>query len=104
MGATFPPDSVGLVVARKLAIDQPLALDCGRTLPRFDLMVETYGELNAARSNAVLVCHALSADHHAAGFHAPHPGPLPASGERESSSPKPGWWDNCIGPGKPLDT
>ena len=59
-------DSVGIVVPRKLDIEQPLLLDCGRTLPRHELMVETYGELNAARSNAVLICHALSGDHHAA--------------------------------------
>jgi homoserine O-acetyltransferase len=84
-------DSVGIVLPRKLAIERPLLLDCGRTLPRHELMVETYGELNAARSNAVLICHALSGDHHAAGYH--------SSGER-----KPGWWDSAIGPGKPIDT
>lgn len=84
-------DSVGLVAPRKIAIEQPLTLDCGKTLPRFDLMVETYGTLNAARSNAVLICHALSGDHHAAGHHAAGDG-------------KPGWWDNAIGPGKPIDT
>ncbi|MBL6750773.1 MAG: homoserine O-acetyltransferase [Nevskia sp.] len=83
--------SVGLVVPRKLAIGAALPLDCGRTLPGHELMVETYGELNGARSNAVLVCHALSGDHHAAGYH--------AAGER-----KPGWWDSAIGPGKPIDT
>ncbi len=88
---SIPENSVGLVTPRKLAIDQPLALDCGRTLPRFELMLETYGELNAERSNAVLICHALSADHHAAGYN-------------NAADPKPGWWDNFIGPGKPLDT
>lgn len=86
-----PADSVGLVTPRKLVIDRPLALDCGKTLARHELMVETYGELNAARSNAILVCHALSGDHHAAGYHA-------------DSDRKPGWWDSCIGPGKPIDT
>ena len=60
-------------------------------LPGFELVYETYGELNAARSNAVLICHALSGDHHAAGYHAP-------------DDAKPGWWDACIGPGKPIDT
>jgi homoserine O-acetyltransferase/O-succinyltransferase len=89
--ASLPADSVGVVVPRRIAIEQPLKLDCGRSLPRFDLMVETYGTLDATASNAVLVCHALSGDHHAAGVHAP--------GDR-----KPGWWDNCIGPGKPIDT
>ena len=89
--ANFPPDSVGLVEPQTLLIDQPLALDCGRTLPSHELVYETYGQLNAARSNAILVCHALSGDHRAAGYH--HP-----------DQKKPGWWDNCIGPGKPIDT
>ena len=87
----FAPDSVGLVTPRKIAIEQPLLLDCGRTLPRHDLVVETYGTLNAERSNALLVCHALSGDHHVAGYHS-------------ANDKKPGWWDNCIGPGKPIDT
>ncbi|HKY92083.1 MAG TPA: homoserine O-acetyltransferase, partial [Nevskiaceae bacterium] len=85
------PGSVGLVAPRKIAIEQPLPLDCGRTLPRYDLMVETYGTLDAKASNALLVCHALSGDHHAAGYHA-------------DGAKKPGWWDTCIGPGKPIDT
>ena len=89
--APRPADSVGIVTPRKVVIDRPLTLDCGKTLPRHELMVETYGELNAARSNAILVCHALSGDHHAAGYHG-------------SDDKKPGWWDTCIGPGKPLDT
>jgi homoserine O-acetyltransferase len=92
VNAPLPDGSVGIVSPRKLNIDKPLALDCGRTLPRFELMVETYGELNADKSNAVLVCHALSADHHAAGYH------------QAQETGKPGWWDNAIGPGKPLDT
>jgi homoserine O-acetyltransferase/O-succinyltransferase len=82
--------SVGIVTPQKIAIEQPLALECGRTLPRHELMVETYGRLAADAGNAILICHALSGDHHAAGFHA---------GDK-----KPGWWDNCVGPGKPLDT
>ena len=84
-------DSVGLVEPRLARYDQPLTLQCRETLPGFELVYETYGELNAARSNAVLVCHALSGDHHAAGFHSPE-------------DRKPGWWDSCIGPGKPIDT
>jgi len=86
-----PADSVGLVVPQFRHFDEPLALDCGVTLPAYDLCYETYGALNAAGDNAVLVCHALSGDAHAAGYH-------------EEDSRKPGWWDNCIGPGKPLDT
>jgi homoserine O-acetyltransferase len=66
-------------------------LACGRTLSRYELVYETYGELNANRSNAVLICHALSGNHHAAGYH--------SAGDR-----KPGWWDECVGPGKPIDT
>ena len=54
-------------------------------------MIETYGELNQDRSNAILICHALSGDHHAAGFHS-------------ETDAKPGWWDHCIGPGKAVDT
>lgn len=91
MGGIFPKDSVGLVTPRKISIDQPLALDCGRTLARHELVVETYGTLNVRASNAILICHALSGDHHAAGFHS-------------IDEKKPGWWDNCIGPGKPIDT
>ncbi len=86
-----PSDSVGIVVPQHVAFDTPLALSCGAVLPRHELVYETYGELNAQRSNAVLVCHALSGHHHAAGYH--------DAGDR-----KPGWWETCIGPGKPLDT
>ena len=85
------PDSVGVVVPQKCSFDTALTLACGKTLPRFDLMVETYGTLNAAHSNAVLICHALSGNHHAAGRH--------SEDDRRA-----GWWDNCIGPGKPFDT
>ncbi len=91
MPETMPADSVGLVSPKTQHFAEPLALECGVTLPSYDLRYETYGELNAARDNAVLICHALSGDHHAAGYH--------VDGDR-----KPGWWDNCIGPGKPLDT
>ncbi len=87
----FAPDSVGLVLPKTLDFEQPLALESGRQLPRFSLTYETYGELNITCSNAVLVCHALSGDHHAAGYHRPE-------------DRKPGWWETCIGPGKPFDT
>ncbi|MGB1556833.1 MAG: homoserine O-acetyltransferase, partial [Oceanococcaceae bacterium] len=61
--------SVGLVRPEDIPFSEPLELDCGRSLPGFSLRVERYGELNAQRSNAVLICHALSGDHHAAGYH-----------------------------------
>ena len=84
-------DSVGIVVPQSFAFDTPLRLQNGSILPHFTLMVETYGRLNADKSNAVLVCHALSGHHHVAGFHSPN-------------DKHPGWWDNMVGPGKPLDT
>lgn len=91
MPESIPADSVGLVSPVTLHIDTPLKLDCGRSLSSYDLVYETYGELNAAHSNAVLICHALSGDHHAAGYHSME--------ER-----KPGWWETAIGPGKAIDT
>lgn len=87
----FPRDSVGQVQPQTAHFDVPLELACGRSLPRYDLVYETYGTLNAERSNAVLICHALSGHHHAAGYH--------SAAER-----KPGWWDAHIGPGKSIDT
>ena len=71
--------------------DTPLACRSGAVLDAYDLTYETYGTLNAAKTNAVLVCHALNASHHVAGFYAEDPKSV-------------GWWDNMIGPGKPLDT
>lgn len=91
MPKDIPADSVGLVTPQTRRFDEPLALDCGRTLAGYDLAYETYGTLNAGRSNALLICHALSGDHHAAGYHS-------------LEDKKPGWWDSCIGPGKPFDT
>ena len=91
MSAPFPDNSVGLVKPELHRFDEPLTLRSGKTLPAYELMVETYGELNAERNNAVLICHALSGDHHAAGYHG-------------TDDKKPGWWDNCIGPGKAIDT
>ena len=80
-----------IVEAKKASFTEPLQLMGGAVLPAYDIAYETYGELNAARSNAVLVCHALNASHHVAGRYADDPDSL-------------GWWDNLVGPGKPLDT
>lgn len=87
----LPSDSVGIVVPQQVAFDTPLPLTCGAVVDRHELIYETYGTLNAERSNAVLVCHALSGHHHAAGYH-------------HATDRKPGWWEACIGPGKPMDT
>ena len=91
MNDSLIKNSVGIVIPEKLHFNNPLQLRSGSVLPVFDLIFETYGELNASRSNAILVCHALSGDHHAAGFHS-------------SEDKKAGWWDACIGPGKAIDT
>lgn len=91
MPEVIPEDSVGLVTPASIDFQGPLALECGSTLTDYTITYETYGELNAARSNAVLVCHALSSHHHAAGYHS-------------MDDRKPGWWDTCIGPGKAIDT
>ena len=91
MAVEIPEDSVGIVEPQHLHIDDPLTLRSGKVLPACDIVYETYGELNSEKSNAVLVCHALSGDHHAAGFHT-------------KDDKKPGWWDTCIGPGKAIDT
>lgn len=85
------PTSVGIVAAQDAAFDTPLELACGAVLPAYTLRFETYGELNAARSNAILICHALSGHHHVAGYHGP-------------DDKSPGWWDSMVGPGKPIDT
>ena len=91
MPDTIPADSIGIVSPSVQKFDTPLTLDCGQELKEYELIYETYGELNADKSNAILICHALSSDHHAAGYHS-------------MEDRKPGWWDNCIGPGKPIDT
>ena len=88
----MPPEgSVGVVSAKLARFAEPLALKSGARLDGYDLAYETYGTLNPARSNAVLVCHALNASHHVAGFYA-------------DDTDNVGWWDNLIGPGKPVDT
>jgi homoserine O-acetyltransferase len=84
-------NSVGLVESQTFHWSEPFPLQSGATLAGFKLVYETYGKLNENHSNAILICHALSGHQHAAGFNDP-----------EDS--KPGWWDACIGPGKPIDT
>ena len=91
MPETIPANSVGLVTPQTLHFDETLKLDCGQELDSYDIVYETYGELNADKSNAILICHALSGDHHAAGYHS-------------MEDRKPGWWEAAIGPGKPFDT
>ena len=78
------------IVSEKISFKDPLTLQSGNVLPGFELMTETYGELNSDKSNAVLVCHAFSGNHHAAGI---------KDGENKS-----GWWDEIIGDGKTIDT
>jgi homoserine O-acetyltransferase len=91
----LPPDSVGLVQTQAVRLfDKPgdeLQLECGRSIGPIDVAYETYGTLNAERSNAILICHALTGDSHVAGYHTP-------------SDRKPGWWDIMVGPGKGIDT
>src|SRR6516164_2947611 len=70
--------------------DQPLRLDAGIDLAPFQIAYQTYGKLNAERSNAILICHALTGDQHVANIH-----PV---------TRKPGWWETMVGPGKPIDT
>src|SRR5436305_13924644 len=85
------PRSVGAAVEQRAGFLEPLILKAGKTLASYELVYETYGVLNKDRSNAVLVCHALSGSHHVAGYYADDPKKI-------------GWWDNLIGPGKPIDT
>ena len=85
------PRSVGAVSPQRAGFLEPLILKAGKTLASYELVYETYGELDANRSNAVLVCHALSGSHHVAGYYAGDPKNV-------------GWWDNLVGPGKALDT
>jgi homoserine O-acetyltransferase len=85
------PGDVGLVEPRDFVSNEPFVFDSGQTLSGFTLRYETYGRLNAARDNAIIICHALSGDHHCAGIHS-------------LNDRKPGWWNNLIGPGKAVDT
>ena len=88
-----PGEAIGLVETQRAELftaERPLLLGSGRQLAPVEVAFETYGELNQDRSNAVFICHALTADAHAAGHH----------GDPERR----GWWDNLIGPGRPVDT
>ena len=80
-----------IATPQTMRFDEPLALQSGASIRQYELVYETYGQLNAQRSNAVLICHALNASHHVAGAYAHAPEQL-------------GWWDNMVGPGKPVDT
>jgi homoserine O-acetyltransferase len=83
--------SIGAVSAQRACFAEALPLKSGAILPAFELAFETYGTLNAAKDNAILVCHALSGHHHVAGHYADNPANI-------------GWWDNIVGPGRPFDT
>src|SRR6056297_1505769 len=82
--------SVGSVQAKLYRHDGEIELESGRNFGPVDVAYETYGELNSEKSNAILVCHPLTGNAHAAGWH--------------EGDDKPGWWDNMIGPGKAFDT
>lgn len=88
----FKSDSVGVVQRQYAQFNFPLALSSGESLPSFTIAYETYGKLNESRSNAILVCHALSGDAHLAGYYSDDP------------EEKPGWWDDAVGPDKMFDT
>lgn len=83
--------SVGIVKPQAYRFSEALPLQSGATISDYSLMIETYGTLNADKSNAVLICHALNASHHVAGYYEDQPKNI-------------GWWDNMVGPGKPVDT
>ncbi|NDE62015.1 MAG: homoserine O-acetyltransferase, partial [Cyclobacteriaceae bacterium] len=84
------PSSIGEVETKIAVFPEGLLLESGKALPKLEVAYETYGTLNENRDNAILVCHALSGDAHAAGHH---------KGETKT-----GWWDFYIGPGKAFDT
>ena len=84
-------ESVGVVAPQRAIFDSPFQFRSGAEIPRWEIVYETYGELNSRADNAILICHALSGNHHAAGIH-------------QDSPKSEGWWDSIIGPGKPIDT
>jgi homoserine O-acetyltransferase len=91
MDSSVTANSVGIVTPQVAKFSAPVTLKSGAVIDDYELIYETYGTLNRDRSNAVLVCHALNASHHVAGTYADDPTDV-------------GWWDNMIGPGKPVDT
>ena len=91
MAVNLSDGSVGLVTPQVAHFDEPFTFSSGAVLRSHELVYETYGQLNNAGDNAVLICHALSGSHHAAGYHS-------------QDDRRPGWWDLAIGPGKPIDT
>lgn len=86
-----PTGEVGIVRHEDFRHEGVFRFDSGATIPEFRLRYETYGTLDAGRTNAILICHALSGDHHCAGIYS-------------LRDKKPGWWNRMIGPGKPIDT
>ncbi len=89
--ARSEPGDIGLVEPHDFVSTEEFVFESGQKLPGFTLRYETYGRLNAAKDNVVVICHALSGDHHCAGIHS-------------LNDKKPGWWNNLIGPGKAVDT
>ena len=85
------PGEVGLVEWKDFVSNEPFSFASGESIQGFSIRYETYGQLSATKDNAILICHALSGDHHCAGVH-------------DLRDRKPGWWHNIIGPGKPIDT
>ena len=90
-GFVFPSTEIMIVEPQTMHFEAALPLQSGASIRGYSLTYETYGSLNAERSNAVLICHALNASHHVAGVYA-------------DQARSEGWWDNMIGPGKPVDT
>ena len=91
MTAASRASSLGVIKPEHARFNDALYLESGEVLDEFELVYETYGDLRSDGSNAILICHALSGNHHAAGFHS-------------EADTKPGWWNTVIGPGKPIDT
>ena len=83
--------SVGRVKTQSVKFEEKLVLESGNHLENLEMIFETYGNLNSEKTNAILVCHALSGNHHAAGYY-------------KDSDERKGWWDSLIGPGKAIDT